>query len=591
MLQRLLDIQSFRIILAAVWNSSRWWTVSHFIILLLLSALPLVGFVLLKDILDVLTQSNAPITLLQLRGPIIALAVVLVLTSLLQNLSAYITEVQEQLIQDYMSGIIQEKSITLDMAYYDNPAFFDTLHRAQEEAAYRPSMILQAMMSLVQSLLSVAAVGVLLAAQHWGIALLLVVTAIPAVLIKIKYSRKLYEVQRNTTRLNRRSWYLSMVLTRSEYAKELRLFEYGAQLRGWFKGVRKQLFDTKRYVQWQRSVASGIVQALEALAFVAALAYAIHLSVIGQLTVGGLILYYQVFQRGQASLQQFLNSLVQLYHNQLFIRNIGDFLDLKPAMNRLQPFEDTPLSIQEILIKNLSFQYPNADKWVLKNIDLNIKKGQVIALVGENGSGKTTLIKLLCRLYDATEGSIFINGKDIRHFDTAAWRHRMTVIFQDFTRYHFTVKDNIGIGNIHAIIDDERVRTAAERTTAHQFIQSFPHQYDTVLGKEYAEGGTELSGGQWQKIALARAFYKDADIIVLDEPTSAIDPLAEHDIFMQFKDMARDKILILITHRLYNLKSADCIFVLDKGSIVESGTHDALLQLRGGYFKMFDKQL
>jgi ATP-binding cassette subfamily B protein len=259
-------------------------------------------------------------------------------------------------------------------------------------------------------------------------------------------------------------------------------------------------------------------------------------------------------------------------------------------MLREKPFADLTGHIASIHFKNIFFKYPNTDRFVLKDINLEVQKGQVIALVGENGSGKTTLIKLLCRLYDASEGDILINNTHIKQLDIAEWRHRVSVIFQDFKEYHFTVKDNIRINELGMDADMPRIENAATMTSADKFITQMPNSYETMLGKEF-RNGTELSGGQWQKIALSRAFYKDAEVIILDEPTSAIDPLAEYEIFMQLRGMAKDKILILITHRLYNLKMADCIFVMNNGEIIEQGHHEKLMAIKGKYYQMFEKQV
>jgi ATP-binding cassette, subfamily B, bacterial len=572
-----------------IWQSSHRWTIIQVFLLIVLAVLPLYSYVLIKNIIDNLSQKGISDFSL-FTNSLILLGVTLILNNIAQNMSTFVGEIQEQLIQNHFSSIIQAHSIQLDMSYYDNPDYHHSMHRAQAEAAYRPMLILQSILGLMQSSLTVLSVGILLFYQHWAIVLVLLLTAIPAVFVKIRYSKKLYEVQNKSTSLDIKSWYLGWVLTKASYAKEVRLFDFGDILKARYKELRTQLFKAKYHVHWHKAISSTIVNSIETIAFVLAFAYTIYLAFIGLISIGALVMYYQVFQKGQSALQQFLQSLVQLYHNQLFIKNIYEFVHLKSHMERATPFAAPPQLIAEISFENVDFSYPVTTNLVLNNINLNIKKGQVVALVGENGSGKTTFVKLLCRLYDVVSGRICVNGTNIKQFDIGDWRQRITVIFQDFMKYEFTANENVHISNIHQDIDKAAIVNAAEKTTADVFIKELPLGFDSKLGKEF-ENGAELSGGQWQKVALARAFYKNADIIILDEPTSAIDPIAEYDIFMQFKEMARDKILILITHRLYNLKMADNIFVFNNGQIIETGKHETLIQQKGKYFQMFEKQL
>lgn len=301
-------------------------------------------------------------------------------------------------------------------------------------------------------------------------------------------------------------------------------------------------------------------------------------------------MYYQAFQRGQGFLRDMLGGIARVYENNLFLSNLYEFLDYEPKV--LEP--EHPVSVpqpinQGIKFEHIWFRYPNGDKDVIKDVNIEMQPGEVIALVGENGSGKTTLVKLLCRLHDPLRGQITIDNIDLRNFSKAALRQEISVIFQDFIQYQLSARDNIWIGDIHKPNDDDIIKLSAKSVGAHDVIRGLPSGYDTVLGKMF-EHGEELSIGQWQKVALARAFFRDSQIMVLDEPTSAMDPQAEYEIFAKFKELIEDRSAILISHRLSTVRMADRIFVLHDGQIVESGTHDELVNKHGAYANLFEKQ-
>jgi ATP-binding cassette subfamily B protein len=303
-----------------------------------------------------------------------------------------------------------------------------------------------------------------------------------------------------------------------------------------------------------------------------------------------LVLYYQALQRGQNDLKSLLGGLSGLYEDNLFLANLYEFLDLKPKV--VEPSNPKPLPIpmkKGIVFNHVSFQYATTKRQALQNINLTIRPGEVVALVGENGSGKTTLIKLLCRLYDPTFGSITIDGVDLRQFEIAALRRQISVIFQDYTKYHLTAKENIWLANINLPFSYEKITAAARRSGADDVISKLPQGYDTILGK-FFEQGEELSIGQWQKIALARAFLRDSQLIVLDEPTSALDPKAEEEVFQNFRQLIKNQAAILISHRLSTVRMADCIYVMANGSIIESGTHEELINLGSSYANLFETQ-
>ncbi|MEL7020910.1 MAG: ABC transporter ATP-binding protein, partial [Bacteroidota bacterium] len=414
----------------------------------------------------------------------------------------------------------------------------------------------------------------------------------PLAVVKWYYSKKMYKWERYRTSLEREANYLNQVLTTDIYAKEVRLFQLAQPLVRRFADVRQSLFKEKYRIGHQRAKAGLLAQGMEIIALVATYGFIIWRTMLGSITLGDLVMYFQAFQRGQGAIKKALQGAVGLYNNRLFLAHLFELLELSSRLHIAKSPQALPPTLKTgITLRNLYFSYPDTERQVLKNVNLEFKKGEVIALVGENGSGKTTLIKLLTRLYDPTAGAIYYDDVDIRETALESLRRRISVIYQDFAQYHFTVSDNIRIDNLAVEADVERVRHAARQSGAASFVETLPLQYEQQLGRRFRQG-VELSGGQWQKIALARAFHKSAELIVLDEPTSAIDPLAEAAIFDELRLLAKNRIILLVTHRLYNLQMADRIVVLEQGAVVEMGTHQELFaDTNGHYRKMFEQQM
>ncbi len=354
--------------------------------------------------------------------------------------------------------------------------------------------------------------------------------------------------------------------------------------------MRSQIYKESLAIVTRRSAANLAAVALGGIFIFAIYAFIVYQTVFGILSLGDLVLYHQAFRRGQSAQQGLLAGLVGLYEDNLFLANLYEFLDLKPkVVAPLHPMP-VPRPMQAgIAFNRVSFQYPLTARKALEEITLTIRPGETVALVGENGSGKTTLIKLLCRLYDPTDGSITIDGIDLRQFEIADLRRQISVIFQDYAKYHLTARENIWVGNIDLPTEHESIAKAAFRAGADRVISSLPQGYDTILGKLFDQG-EELSIGQWQKIALARAFLRDSQVIVLDEPTSAMDPKAEYEVFEKFRQLIKDQAAILISHRLSTVKMADRIYVLKDGRISERGNHEELMQLGGTYQHLFETQ-
>ena len=580
--------------LRLVWQSSPGWTIARLVLVVFQGLLPLAIIYLAKLIIDTVTvglQASDPNAVFERVLPLIILAgAVTIFNSLCQSLTELVNTAHAQQVTDYMQGIIHAKSVEADLEYYENAKYHDALQRAQQEAPYRPPQILNRLAQGSQNAISLVAMVGLLVSLHWGIIGLLSIATFPAVLVRMKFSRIMYSWQRRRTQLERESMYLGWMLTNEQFAKEVRLFDLGYWFSEEYKQIRQQLYREKLSISTKRSLAFFLSQAFAGILVFSVFAYIIYQTVRGVLLLGDLVLYYQALQRGQNNLRLTLNNLSGLYEDNLFLANLYEFLDLKPRIK--EPEQPKPLPAkfkQGISFNNVSFQYAESARQALKNINLTIKPGETIALVGENGSGKTTLIKLLCRLYDPTSGNITIDGMDLRLFEIAELRRQVSVIFQDYAKYHFSAEENIRLGNIEVEPKDANILSAAKRSGAHEVITKLPQGYDTVLGKLF-DRGEELSIGQWQKVALARAFLRDSQVIVLDEPTSAMDPKAEYEIFKKFRELIKDQSAILITHRLSTVKMADRIYVMDNGSIVESGTHDELMQLQQSYAHLFETQ-
>lgn len=582
---------------ALVWKTTPGWTIASGSLIFIQGLLPLASLYLIKLIIDAVTAAIQAAE----KGPafghvlfLIGLAgAVAVLTVILQSLNLLVGEAQGQVITDHIQDVLHAKSVEVDLAYYENPEYFDTLHRAQQEAPYRPMQILNGLFKLGQSGISLAALIGLLVSLHWGVAAILLIVAVPTILLRVRFSNQLFRWQYGRTSTDRRSRYFSWILTSDSYAKEIRIFGLGSLFIETFRDLRRLLRRERLSLAVKRSGVEFAGQAVATLGVFGSYAFIAHLAVQGKITLGDLVMYFQALQRGWGFLRDILSSLTSLYEDGLFLANFFDFLDIKPQVAGPAQPKAVPKPIREgITFENVTFRYPGAREDAVRDVSLRIAPGETIALVGENGSGKTTLIKLLCRLYDPTSGRIRIDGSDLRDLRPSELRGRMSVIFQDFIKYNLTARENIAFGNVDLARDpaaEEKVREAARGAGIHDQIMKLRHGYDTILGKWF-EDGEELSIGQWQKIALARAFLRDSQIIVLDEPTSAMDARAEHEVFSGFKKQTGGRMAVLISHRFSTVRMADRIFVMDRGRITESGSHAELMKLGGPYAALFELQ-
>jgi ATP-binding cassette subfamily B protein len=489
-----------------------------------------------------------------------------------------------------MHDLLHAKAIEVDLEYYENSQYYDTLYRTRQEVPFRPARILNGLLQIGRSSISLLALSGLLFSLHWSVPVILLAASFPSVIVGFKYSRKFYQWQRKSTLTERKASYLSQLLTEAPFAKEVRLFSLGELFNRRFVVLRHQLYREKLSIFTRRAVEQLVSQSISSLMVFSVSVFLVYQAFQKTITLGDLFMYQQAFQRSQGFLGEILRGLANLYENNLFLSHLYEFLSLKPKL--LEPIHPKPFPrpmVTGIVFNCVGFQYPDSTRTAFEKITLTIPAGQTVALVGENGAGKTTLLKLLCRLYDPTTGSITIDGIDLRQFSTTELRSQISVIFQDYVNYHLTVQENIWLGNINLPPDHEHIISAARHAGAHEFITSLPQNYETILGKHFEEG-EELSIGQWQKLALARALLRKAQIIILDEPTSSLDAKAEAEVFEKFRQQVKGKTAILISHRLSTIKMADYIYVFEKGRIVESGTHDELWRLNRVYAHLFKTQ-
>ena len=583
-------IALFRKALNLVWDSAPGWATVNIVISVLQSFLPLVLVWLIKLLIDDITHAvSAETASTNLIPMIIAVVVVYFLDEVSTDSGNYVRNKQSVKLEGYMYGLLHSKAVRLDLINFEHPGYYDCLSRATSEAPWRPNSILNNIVSMFRGLLSLILMAGLLVTLHWGVALLLLVVNIPGIWLRLHYADILYNFQREQTPEARKSAYFSWLLTGDRPSREIRLFGLGNYFISLFKKSFNQQKEEELNILRKRTLIELISDAVKASAILVLLLIIARQTISGKLTLGQMAMFLLAFRQGMTYIKDLFSSLAGLYEDGLFIGDTFEFLDLKENVVA-QPPVTIPADLKsEISVEKLSFTYPGNQHPSVDNISFGIKKGEIVALVGPNGAGKSTLVRLLTRLYDPDSGIVKWDGKDIRTMDPDEYRKFFSVVFQDFMLYNLSAGENIRMGNIEIKGSDRKIRDAASSAGVDDLLNNLPRGYNTVIGTLF-DDSRELSWGEWQKIALARALFREAPVLILDEPSSSLDADTEYEIFSRFREIVNGRTSILITHRFTNVTLADRIIVLENGAITETGTHEELMNKKGRYYDMFTKQ-
>lgn len=577
-----------------IWAAAGRWTLVWAILLIVQGLLPAATVYITKLLVDNLVAAmkvgvvSESVRLIIV--PAALMAGVLLLTELLQGILSWTRAIQSELVQDYISSLVHEKSTAVDLAFYEMPEYHDRLHQARSEASSRSVALLESGGSLLQNSITLLAMSAVLLTYSAWLPLVLLFSTLPAFYIVLIFNRKYHRWWQQTTADRRLTDYYNMFLTYSAIAAELRLFNLGPHFQSAYQLLRRRLRRERLSLLQQQSLAKLGAGTAALVVSGATMVWMFWQALRGLLSLGDLALFYQAFNQGQSLMRSLLASVGEIHSNSLFLGNLFDFLRLEPQIvDPLAPVPTPSRIKQGISFQQVTFRYPGSDRTALQNFNLTIPAGQIVAIVGDNGAGKSTLLKLLCRFYEPTAGRIELDGIDLRDFSIKQLRRLFTVLFQWPVPYQDTAAMNIAIGDLSAQLSPDEIEAAARGAGAHEIIARLPQGYNTVLGKSFVKGA-ELSGGEWQRIALARAFARQAQIIILDEPTSAMDSWAEADWLNRFRKLANGRTAIVITHRFTLAMRADMIHVMRQGQIVESGTHDELIAKGGLYAQSWKAQ-
>lgn len=586
-------LKLFRKSIELVWESAPGWTVANVTISIVQSLLPLVLVYLLKNLIDSITTvvSSGHHSLYgNITGLIIAVVSVYLIDEISSDAGNYVRKKQSVKLESFMFKLLHTKSVRLDLINFEHPEYFDSLSRASSEAPWRPNSILNNVVSVFRGLLSLLLMAGLLVTLHWSMAVILVAVNLPGIWLRMHYADILYNFRRDQTPEARKSSYFNWLITGDRPSRELRLFGIGKYFMELFDISFHKQKEEELEILRMRTLIGFISDIIKAVAILLILIYIARRTMDRTLTLGQMAMFLLAFRQGMTYIKDLFGSLAALYEDGLFIGDTFEFLNLKETMQPVSRTELIPRELSDaISVEGISFTYPGNQTPAIRDVTFKINKGEIIALVGPNGAGKSTLVKLLTRLYDPDSGCVKYDGQDVKSMDPDSYRKFFSVIFQDFMLYNLAAGENIRMGEIDALSPENKIKNSAKAAGIHELIESLPSGYETIIGNLFKES-RELSWGEWQKIALARALFREASVLILDEPSSSLDAGTEYEIFRRFREIVRGRTSILITHRLSNIALADRIIVLNEGRVVEAGTHTELMSMDGLYRELYVKQ-
>ena len=515
----------------------------------------------------------------------------------LQALFAMSREFVGRRVEYYIQQLILKKAATLDYAFFEDPKFYNMLTNANQDASWRPANFVWLLVDILRDALTLIAMILILTRLHVLAAVAIGIVALVRLVFMRWHVKRRFLMNMTYTTMRRAMGYFQNLMTSRESIKEVRIFALFDHLYSQYAQYKEEQIEAYEKIKFSETRVEWLFSTFSNVVGVGVWAYIVFRALYRHITIGDITLFFQAVNSCQQKFGDISQTLVQGYENSLFITNLSTFLDLNPdnVEGALKRSEEPPRTLsaqfieKDIEIRDVSFKYPGQDRYVLRNVSFSIRPGETVAIVGRNGAGKTTLVKLLARFYDPTEGEILLNGHSLVEYDLVQIRQQMSIVFQDFVQYHLTIRDNIAFGQIEHSGDTVRLEKAAEDSGAWPLIQSLPKKFDTVLGRTLEEG-VDLSGGEWQKLGLARAFFRDAHLLILDEPTASLDPLAEYELFQQFARLTQSKTSVIISHRFSTVQMADRIIVLQDGQCIEQGSHEELLARGGIYAELFTTQ-
>ncbi len=576
--------------LRLVWAAAPAWTVASAALVVVQGLLPVAQVYLTKAVVDslVATVQGAGEVRLTL-ALAVGMGLLMLAAEAMESLAALVRTAQAELVQDHVQALIHEQAARVDLSFYDWPEFYDHLHRARTDASYRPVQLIDAASGMARSALTLVAMGAVLLRFGWWVPVLLLAGTAPALLVVLRHTVRQHEWRRRRTPDERAAWYYDWLLTDRGTAAEMRLFDLSGHFRDAYNSVRTKLRTERLRLIRDQALAKTGAGVLGLVVMGGAMLWMLWQAISGRVTLGDVALFFQAFQKGLQLMRSLLGNAGELYTNILFLGNLFEYLDLDPGVVNPAAPRGAPAVLREgIAFRGVRFRYPGGESLALDGLDLTVAAGQIAAVVGPNGAGKSTLIRLLCRFYDPEEGRVELDGCDIRGYKMEELRRVISVMFQRPVQYNARAAENIRAGNWR---NDEpgHVERAGEAAEADSLIRRLPEGYATMLGKWFLDG-TELSVGEWQRIALARTYYRGAALMLLDEPTSAMDPWAEANWMQRFRRQTAGGTALVMTHRLTTAKFADTVHVMREGRVVESGSHGELLRRDGMYAQAWSAQ-